>query len=128
MSPSCKLQRKRLATRPDRLPAAASVSQGRACRGRQSGGGGAGLSCANCSALVAVLSRRRLGGAAGATAATWREGAPLAGGLGGPAGGDAGWPHRRGARGTALSSRHLAQFPLHTCEFQGGFAAANQDE
>src|SRR3954452_17248393 len=72
--------------------------------------------------------RRRLGGAAGATAATWREGAPLAGGLGGPAGGDAGWPHRRGARGTSLSARHLAHCLWHRCDFQGVSPAQDQAE
>ena len=39
---------------------------------------------------VRTVQRWRLGDAAGATAATWRTGTPLAGGLGGFAGGDAG--------------------------------------
>jgi len=58
--------------------------------------------------LVAVLSRRRLGGAAGATAATWREGAHLAGGLGGFAGGDAGGSHRREAQLYLRDTWHIA--------------------
>src|SRR3954453_24144697 len=62
----------------------------------------------NCSTLVAVLARRRLGGAAGATAATLREGAHLAGGLGGFAGGDAGGSHRREAQLYLRDTWHIA--------------------
>src|SRR3954451_20285185 len=50
----------------------------------------------------------REGGAAGATAATWREGAHLAGGLGGFAGGDARRPYRREAQVYLRNSWHIA--------------------
>ena len=57
---------------------------------------------------MAVLPRWWLGGAAGAPAATWREGAPLAGGLGGFAGGDAGGSHRREAQLYLRDTWHIA--------------------
>src|SRR3954454_5303783 len=97
MSPGCKLRRKRLVTRPEPIAGGCfvflrkSVSRASARRRRCWA-----IVCELFNVVVAVLSRRRLGGAAGATAATWREGAHLAGGLGGFAGGDAGGGDRGG--------------------------------
>src|SRR3954471_14762291 len=76
--------------------------------GRQSGRGDPGLSCAHRSALVAVLSRRRLGGAAGAGAAARHGGTHHAGSVGRLAGGDAGRPHRREAQIYLRDTWHIA--------------------